>query len=111
MKIMEAPLLVTPDTNKHYEFRKDITGIALVCVVVDAPIPPYSHPPIEEFYYIRSGRGLLTIDGEEKEVEKDMVVFIPAGCTHGIKPIKSKEKLSYLYFAHHLEEPCRHISK
>lgn len=40
------------------------------------------HPDSEEIYYVVSGRGELTMDGEMYEVARGMVIYIPAGVTH-----------------------------
>ena len=87
---------------------KDMTlGVALDCVRVPRELAQHSHPEIEQIYYIRSGRGTLTIDGESQEVEKDMVIYIPPGASHGMVPLESDEELTYLFFSHWHEESSR----
>ena len=44
-----------------------------------------SHPaPYDEIYYILSGEATLNLDGVDYDLEKDMVVFIPAGTFHAL---------------------------
>ena len=39
-------------------------------------VDPHSHPT-HEFYYVTSGRGLMVIDGEEREIVQGDLVHIP----------------------------------
>lgn len=106
IKMLDAPIFIASDGQKHYEPVKETMtqGMALSCVVVEKPMAIHSHPPMEQIYYIRSGRGIVTVDGEEKEVEKDMVIFIPSGASHGMRPIEGGEPLTYIYVTHFLEK-------
>ncbi|MEM2154562.1 MAG: cupin domain-containing protein [Nitrososphaeria archaeon] len=55
-------------------------------VMVEKELKPHrSSVPAEEFYYIIKGRGVMYIDGEEKEVFPGDLVYIPPGALHGIK--------------------------
>jgi mannose-6-phosphate isomerase-like protein (cupin superfamily) len=47
------------------------------------------HRISEEFYYLTAGRGLMEIDGEEREVGTGDAVLIPAGSWHQIRAIES----------------------
>ncbi|MFV0415224.1 MAG: cupin domain-containing protein [Chthoniobacterales bacterium] len=42
------------------------------------------HKLSEEFYFFLSGRALVEVDGEEKEVLKDDCVLIPPGAWHQV---------------------------
>ena len=46
------------------------------------------HKDSEEFYYITSGKGLMEIDGEEKEVSVGDAILIPAGAWHEIRAVE-----------------------
>lgn len=46
------------------------------------------HMLSEEFYYLLAGRGLMEIDGEEREVGPGDAVLIPAGAWHQIRTIE-----------------------
>jgi mannose-6-phosphate isomerase-like protein (cupin superfamily) len=44
-----------------------------------------AHPaPYDEIYYVLSGEASLDMDGTEYQLQKDMVVFIPAGTHHAL---------------------------
>ena len=44
-------------------------------------VDPHNHPT-HEFYYVTAGRGLMTIDGEEREIRQgDLVHIPPNACT------------------------------
>ena len=79
-------------------------GITVHAVRITRPSAVHNHPDLEQVYYIRSGRGLITVDGETKEVERDMVVYIPPGASHGIEPCESDEELIYVLFSHYWRE-------
>lgn len=46
------------------------------------------HRLSEEFYYLLSGRGLMEINGEEREVGPGDAILIPAGAWHQIRAIE-----------------------
>lgn len=47
------------------------------------------HKHSEEFYYLLEGRGLMEVEGEEREVEPGDAVLIPAGAWHQIRAIEA----------------------
>lgn len=48
-------------------------------------LPGAAHPPpYDEIYYVLSGHAVLNMDGVDYDLEKDMVVFIPAGTFHAL---------------------------
>ncbi|RYD20136.1 MAG: cupin domain-containing protein [Verrucomicrobiaceae bacterium] len=67
--LAEATLLAGAETERHY------------------------HRASEEFYYLTEGRGLMEIDGVEREVGPGDAILIPAGAWHQIRAI---EPLSFL---------------
>jgi mannose-6-phosphate isomerase-like protein (cupin superfamily) len=40
------------------------------------------HERTDEFYYVIDGHGTMTLDGEEVELHKGVVVYIPRGVRH-----------------------------
>jgi mannose-6-phosphate isomerase-like protein (cupin superfamily) len=42
----------------------------------------------EEFYYVTEGRGVMEIDGDEREVGPGDAVLIPAGAWHRIRAVE-----------------------
>ena len=56
-------------------------------------VTPHRHRQIEEIYYIVSGRGLMTVGEETREVEAGDAVYVPRDQRHtlkntGAEPIK-----------------------
>lgn len=56
-------------------------------------VAPHRHRQIEEIYYIVSGRGLMTVGGDTRQVEAGDAVYVPCGHLHtlentGTVPIK-----------------------
>ena len=50
-----------------------------------ASLPPGDHPePYDEIYYVLGGEAVLNLDGVDYDLEKDMLVFIPAGTSHAL---------------------------
>ena len=47
-------------------------------------------------YHVTAGRGIVSIDGQEYEVGKGSVVFIPGDAEHGIRNVGC-EDLVWLY--------------
>jgi len=48
-------------------------------------VTPHRHRQIEEIYYIVSGRGLMTVGEESREVGVGDAVYIPRGQRHTLK--------------------------
>ena len=48
-------------------------------------VDPHSHPT-HEFYYVTSGRGLMTIGDEEREIGQGDLVHIPPDAVHSLRP-------------------------
>jgi quercetin dioxygenase-like cupin family protein len=61
-------------------------------------VHPHAHPTYE-FYYVTSGRGLMTIEGETREVGPGDLVLIPPDAVHSIAPISRHAPIHALCFA------------
>jgi mannose-6-phosphate isomerase-like protein (cupin superfamily) len=46
------------------------------------------HRLSEEFYYLLEGRGVMEVDGEEREVVPGDAILIPAGAWHAIRAVE-----------------------
>ncbi len=67
-------------------------------IVELAPTPgrrPHRHPHSEEVVYVRSGRGVVWIDGEVSEVGPGTVVVIPIGAAHATIPAEPMELVCF----------------
>ncbi len=49
-------------------------------------VDPHNHPT-HEFYYVTSGRGIMEIEGEEREIGQGDLVHIPPMAMHSLKPL------------------------
>ncbi|HXU34935.1 MAG TPA: cupin domain-containing protein [Blastocatellia bacterium] len=90
------------NTNHGSEIRPLIdrtTSEITQCSLAEETLPtgcavtPHRHRQIEEIYYIVSGRGLMTVGDETREVGPGDAVYIPRGNRHtlentGEEPIK-----------------------
>ncbi|HLH28181.1 MAG TPA: dimethylsulfonioproprionate lyase family protein [Acidimicrobiales bacterium] len=61
-------------------------------------VDPHSHPT-HEFYYILSGRGLMRIGDEEREVGQGDLIYTPPDTTHSIRTTTPNAPLRGLAFA------------
>jgi len=46
---------------------------------------PHSHPT-HEFYFVMSGRGVMTISDEDRDVTPGDLVYIPPDTVHSLRP-------------------------
>ncbi len=69
-----------------------------VRVVQLEPAPgrtPHRHPHSEEVVYVRSGRGVVWIDGTANEVGPGSVVVVPSGAAHATIPAEPMELVCF----------------
>lgn len=59
---------------------------------------PHTHPT-HEFYYVILGRGIITLEGEEREVGQGDLVYIPPDKLHSARPISEHAPLRAISFA------------
>lgn len=59
---------------------------------------PHTHPT-HEFYYVTSGRGLMTIGDEEREISQGDLVYIPPDTVHSLKPVSDHASIHCFCFA------------
>ncbi len=46
---------------------------------------PHYHENMEEIYYVISGQGLMTIDGDTELVDEEDIIYIPPNKNHSIR--------------------------
>ena len=46
---------------------------------------PHFHDSMEEIYYVISGQGLMTIDGDTELVDEEEIIYIPPNKNHSIR--------------------------
>ena len=61
-------------------------------------VDPHSHPT-HEFYYVTSGRGIMMIDGEEREIKQGDLVHIPPNLVHSLRPVSDHAPIHCFCFA------------
>jgi quercetin dioxygenase-like cupin family protein len=61
-------------------------------------VDPHSHPT-HEFYYVLSGRGTMTIDGEDREIAQGDLVHIPPDKVHSLRPVSDHAPIHCFCFA------------
>ncbi len=61
-------------------------------------VDPHSHPT-HEFYYVTSGRGIMTIDDEERPVAQGDLVHIPPEKVHSLRPMSDHAPIHCFCFA------------
>lgn len=78
--------------NHVYCFREDdfdtnLKFILAIDIPVGGSVGYHQHGDNEEVYVILEGRGLLTVNGAEREVRPDDVILNKPGWSHGIKNV------------------------
>jgi len=61
-------------------------------------VDPHSHPT-HEFYYVLSGRGTMTIDGEDRDIAQGDLVHIPPDKVHSLRPLSDHAPIHCFCFA------------
>lgn len=61
-------------------------------------VDPHSHPT-HEFYYVTSGRGIMVIENEEREIAQGDLVHIPPNAVHSLRPVSENASIRALAFA------------
>jgi quercetin dioxygenase-like cupin family protein len=59
---------------------------------------PHEHPT-HEFYYVTSGRGIMTIADESREISQGDLVYIPPDTVHSLKPVSDSAPIHCFCFA------------
>jgi quercetin dioxygenase-like cupin family protein len=83
---------------------KDITDGGYLELANEFEVPggsavyPHSHPT-HEFYYVTSGRGIMTIAHEDREISQGDLVYIPPDTVHSLKPISDHAAIHCFCFA------------
>jgi quercetin dioxygenase-like cupin family protein len=59
---------------------------------------PHTHPT-HEFYYVLSGRGIMTVGDDTSEIRQGDLVYIPPDMVHSLKPISDTAPIHCFCFA------------
>ena len=60
-------------------------------------VHPHQHHTYE-FYYVISGRGIMTIEGESAEIRQGDLVTIPPDAVHSLRPVSANASIRCLAF-------------
>jgi len=88
----------------HAREMKEITEGGHLELVNEFEVPgggavdPHSHPT-HEFYYVTTGRGIMTIDGEDRAVAQGDLVYIPPDKVHSLRPVSDHAPIHCFCFA------------
>jgi quercetin dioxygenase-like cupin family protein len=63
-----------------------------------ASVFPHTHPT-HEFYYVTSGRGIMTIADETREIVQGDLVYIPPDTVHSLTPVSDNAPIHCFCFA------------
>ena len=61
-------------------------------------VEPHSHPT-HEFYYVLSGRGIMDIEGDVREIGQGDLVHIPPDRVHTLRPVSDHASIHCFCFA------------
>jgi quercetin dioxygenase-like cupin family protein len=61
-------------------------------------VDAHAHPT-HEFYYVLSGRGIMTISGEERRIGQGDLVHIPPNAVHSLAPVSKNASIHCFCFA------------
>jgi quercetin dioxygenase-like cupin family protein len=61
-------------------------------------VEPHSHPT-HEFYYVTSGRGVMVIGDEEREIRQGDLVHIPPNQVHSLRTVSPNAPIHCFCFA------------
>lgn len=78
--------------------------VAEVTVERGVVLDPHSHADFDEFYYILTGRGIMRVGSEEREVAQGDMIRIPATQVHSIRPKGDSAPVHFLVMAVKLGE-------
>ena len=59
----------------------------------------HRHSRADNVYIVKSGEGLLTVEGEPHRIVVDDVVFLPAGVHHSLANVSDRELVIYEIYA------------
>jgi mannose-6-phosphate isomerase-like protein (cupin superfamily) len=59
----------------------------------------HRHSKSDNVYIVKSGEGMLTIEGEDHTIVADDVVYIPAGVRHSRSNVSDRELVIYEIYA------------
>jgi mannose-6-phosphate isomerase-like protein (cupin superfamily) len=75
---------IDAEVEPRFQCLKAITYVSLAKLQPSLSYEPHDHQDHEEIYYIISGSGYITIDGETTRFHDGDVIYIPEKAVHSI---------------------------
>lgn len=76
-------VLYGEDLSSRDDWSVNIEPLAKRCRERGWKIDPHSHPHFGQVVFVRSGRGVITLDGLTKHFNSPCAIVIPVHCIHG----------------------------
>lgn len=70
---------------RHVLYTGSFSQLVLMSLGPNEDIGAETHPNNDQLLFIVAGQGIATINDDSKKVEKDSVIFVPAGTKHNLK--------------------------
>jgi quercetin dioxygenase-like cupin family protein len=90
--------LVEPRSMKEQTAGGYLELAAEFAVEAGGAVHPHSHHT-HEYYYMLDGRGVMTIEEEEREVVPGDFIHIPPNKVHSLRPVSKTAPIRALVFA------------
>lgn len=90
--------LVRPEELKEITQGGHLELVSEFEVAGGGLVDPHHHPT-HEFYYVTSGRGIMEIDGETREIAQGDLVHIPPNAIHSLRPVSAHAPIHCFCFA------------
>jgi quercetin dioxygenase-like cupin family protein len=90
--------LVRPEELKEITQGGHLELVSEFEVAGGGLVDPHHHPT-HEFYYVTSGRGIMEIDGETREIGQGDLVHIPPNAVHSLRPVSAHAPIHCFCFA------------
>lgn len=90
--------LVRPEELKEITQGGHLELVSEFEVAGGGLVDPHHHPT-HEFYYVTSGRGIMEIDGETREIVQGDLVHIPPNAIHSLRPVSAHAPIHCFCFA------------
>jgi mannose-6-phosphate isomerase-like protein (cupin superfamily) len=93
----DAAILHTPHGSEIRPLVDRTTSPITQCSLAEETLPPglsvtpHRHEVLEEIYYVLSGRGVMQVGGERREVGAGDAVYIPRGLLHTLTNTGAEE--------------------
>ena len=89
IKRKDVPSFITKDKSEIRElYRSEAMSLAEAVVHAGEATEYHYHNTSVEIYYIEEGKGMMEIEGEEREVSKDQAILIPRTKKHRIRNLE-----------------------